>query len=276
MAGVDIIIAAADGLDLAVRIDGAGDPIVFLHGSGGGLESWADISAELAPDYQSWSMARRGWDPSGIPLQRNAFADEAADALAVVAHAAAETGRRVHLVGGSYGALVALHAAAVSTDHIASLAVYEPPVLQTGSHLEPVIGRYRAMTAAGELIEAMAMFVREAARMPEDVLRAGAPSEPPDPVQTRRAAAGVLRDLEAMAADSPDVTRWSSIAVPVLLMQGADTWEPIPTGMDQLAAVLPDPHRVIWAGQSHFATATAPSLVVATLREFLGTVRGRL
>lgn len=272
---MDTIVTGPDGIDLVVRVGGDGDPVVFLHGSGGGLESWAQIAGELSPEFQTRLVARRGWYPSGIPLRRNIFELEAADVLTVVSRAAAETGRRVHLIGGSYGALVALFAAAVSTEHIASLALYEPPVLQTGSHLEPVIDRYVAMTNAGELTAAMTMFVREAARMPESVLQASAPSEPPDPVQTQRAAAGVLRDLQAMAADSPDIDRWASIDVPVLLLQGSDTWQPIPSGMDQLAAVLPDVHRVIWAGQSHFATATAPSLVASTLRDFLRTVVDR-
>ncbi|CAN5669300.1 hypothetical protein BH09ACT7_BH09ACT7_31170 [soil metagenome] len=103
---MDIIVTAAAGIDLVVRVQGDGDPVVFLHGSGGGLQSWAEIAAALAPDFLTRLVARRGWWPSGIPLQRNTFADEAADTLAIAAHAAAETGRRVHLVSGSCGALV--------------------------------------------------------------------------------------------------------------------------------------------------------------------------
>lgn len=55
-------------------------------------------------------------------------------------------------------------------------------------------------------------------------------------------------------------------------MQGADTWEPMPTTMNALAAALPAARRVIWPGQSHFATVTAPDLVADALREFFAAV----
>ena len=75
-------------------------------------------------------------------------------------------------------------------------------------------------------------------------------------------------DLEALAADTDDMHRWSAVDLPVLLMQGADTWDPMPATMDRLAAVLPAVARVRWTGQSHFATSTDPALVAGTLRRF--------
>ncbi len=72
-----------------------------------------------------------------------------------------------------------------------------------------------------------------------------------------------------MAADDGDVGRWSAVSVPTLVMQGGDTWDPMPATMDRLAAALPRAERVVWAGQAHFATSTAPGLVADTLRRFL-------
>lgn len=57
--------------------------------------------------------------------------------------------------------------------------------------------------------------------------------------------------------------------MPVLLLQGAQTWDPMPATLDALAAVLPRVERVIWSGQAHFATRAAPQLVADTLRDFL-------
>jgi pimeloyl-ACP methyl ester carboxylesterase len=71
-----------------------------------------------------------------------------------------------------------------------------------------------------------------------------------------------------MADDGTALSRWSSITVPTLLMQGADTWEPMPTTMAALAAALPTARRVVWPGQSHFATMTAPDLVAGVLDQF--------
>jgi pimeloyl-ACP methyl ester carboxylesterase len=262
----DRTIAAADGTELVVRTSGHGPPIVFLHGSNGGLDSWAEI-AEGFPDYSVWIVARRGYRPSGIPLSPNTFATEADDVRLVVRAAAEQTGNRAHLVGGSYGATLALHAAKASTEHIASLALFEPPLLLSGKHLMPVLADYRKRYAAGEYTEALGVFVREVARIPEEVLVA-APSDPSDPDEAQRAATGALGDLEAMAADTADINRWTTIDVPILLMQGGDTWAPLATGMDDLAAALPAARRVVWDGESHFATSTVPELVVDALRGF--------
>jgi pimeloyl-ACP methyl ester carboxylesterase len=97
----------------------------------------------------------------------------------------------------------------------------------------------------------------------------------PDPAEARRSAIGWRHDLEALAGDGTDPARWSSITVPTLLMQGADTWEPMPTTMNALAAALPAARRIIWPGQSHFATMTAPDLVADALGEFFAEAPAR-
>ena len=66
----------------------------------------------------------------------------------------------------------------------------------------------------------------------------------------------------------------SAVTVPTLLMQGADTWEPMPSTLDALAAALPDVRRISWPGQSHFVTSTAPDLVADALRRFFAEVAG--
>jgi pimeloyl-ACP methyl ester carboxylesterase len=72
-----------------------------------------------------------------------------------------------------------------------------------------------------------------------------------------------------MASDETDVDRWTDITIPTLLMQGANSWPPIPSTMERLASVLPAAHRCVLVGQSHFATHTAPELFAAELRRFL-------
>jgi pimeloyl-ACP methyl ester carboxylesterase len=180
-------------------------------------------------------------------------------------------------VGASYGATLALHAAAASTENIASLALYEPPLLIAGGHLLPVLGKYKALLSGGDFDNATSLFVREVSRVPTALLEALAVAnadKEPDPAESRRSAIGSLRDLEALASDSTDMARWAGIDVPVLLLQGADTWEPVPSGMDQLAAALPHAQRVVFAGQSHFASTVAPLLVAEELRRFLTGLKG--
>jgi len=82
-------------------------------------------------------------------------------------------------------------------------------------------------------------------------------------------AIGCLHDLQAMAGDGTDITRWSDIDIPALLMQGSDSWPPIPSTMERLANAMPSASRALLDGQSHFATQTAPDLFAEKLLNFL-------
>jgi pimeloyl-ACP methyl ester carboxylesterase len=255
---VDTSVRSSDGTRLTVRRLGTGIPVVLLHGSGGGLHSWQAVAELLANRYELWLVCRRGYAPSDVPPGANSFRAEVADVRAVLAAA----GAPAHLVGSSYGATLALHAAGL--DGVRSLSLYEPPLFAAGPRLRPVLAAYRDMLAAGDEAGATLLFLSAVARVPAALLAALGGAEP-DPV----GAVGSLHDLEAMAADDGDLGRWSAVTRPTLVMQGADTWDPMPATMDRLAAVLPRAERVVWAGQAHFATSTAPDLVADTLRRFL-------
>ena len=270
MSDNDQEIRAADGVRLVVRRAGAGDPVVLLHGSGGGLHSWAPVAERLAGTYELWMPARRGYGPSDAPPGRKSFRDEVGDLSAVIDAA----GQPVHLVGGSYGATLALHAAAAEPGRLRSLAVFEPPLFAAGTSIGPLLDRYRAAVDRDDASEMFAVL-NEVTRVPPSIVAAfaaAAGDRRPDPAEARRSAIGWLHDLEALADDSTDPARWSSITVPTLLMQGADTWEPMPTTMSALAAALPAARRISWSGQSHFATMTAPDLVADALREFFAEI----
>lgn len=262
----DLEIRSSDGTRLVVRRVGAGDPVVLVHGSGGGLHSWAGVAPLLEEDFEVWMPARRGYGPSDVPPGPKSFEAEIADVLAVIEAA----GRPAHLVGASYGALLALHTAAKAPGSVRSLAIFEPPLFATGEAIGPLLERYRA---AFERDDAAGMFavLNEVTRVPAEIVAAvaaAAGDRKPDPVEERRSAVGWLHDLEALAGDSPDPKRWAALTVSTLLMSGAQTWEPMPSTMDALAGAIPGVRRVVWAGQSHFVTATAPGLVADALREF--------
>ena len=263
-------ITSADGTRLVVRKSGQGPPVVLVHGSNGGLDSWDPIRPLLEDDFELWVYARRGYLPSGMGTGPTTYAQEVDDAAAVIAAA----GGRAHLVGGSLGATIALHTA-VTTGGVLSLAIFEPALYAAGEAVAGLLGPFRELLAAGDVRAANRLFSEHAARIPTWVLDMFAPGPDPSP-QAMAEAVGCRHDLEAMAADSLDVDRWARIEVPVLLMQGADTWPPMPATMDALAAVLPDVTRAIWPGQSHFASHTAPELFAATVRRFLAAQSGGL
>lgn len=261
---------ASDGTELVLEVEGTGPPVVFVHGSSGGLDSWAEIAALLA-GYRTVRYARRNHPPSSTGRLPNRFGVEAEDLRRVLGFVGDTSGESAHVVGGSYGATVALHAAVGGGEHIASLALFEPPLLLCGTHLLPVLDRYRQICADARYAEALELFAREVACIPpEAVAAASFEPESEDLGRTTTLSAGA--DLEAMANDTQEVDRWAAITVPVLLMQGGQSWPPLPEGMDRLAVVLPQAQRVIWADQSHFATAMVPERVAEALQGFFATV----
>ncbi|WP_454788270.1 alpha/beta fold hydrolase [Mycolicibacterium lutetiense] len=264
------VLTTSDGTDLAWETTGTGAPVVFVHGSSGGLDSWAHIGRRLT-GHQVVRYARRNHPPSAVGVSPNSFAVEAADLEQVLRSVTDASGTGAHVVGGSYGATVALHAAVADTDRIASLALFEPPLLLSGAHLLPVLDLYRRLCAEARYAEAVELFAREVACVPSELVEAASfevESEEIGRITTLSAGA----DLEAMAHDGRDVDRWAAITVPVLLMQGGSSWPPLPEGMDRLAAVLPHAERVVWSDQSHFATAMVPERVAEALQRFFAAV----
>ncbi|MFG1607242.1 alpha/beta fold hydrolase [Actinoplanes sp. NPDC049265] len=250
---MELTITSADGTRLAVRRQGRGPAVVLVHGSAGGLDSFDPIAPYLEEQFELWVYARRGYAPSDTCRRPKIFDDDVADLRAAIA----ATGREAHVVGASYGAMVALHGAAEAR----SVALFEPPLFAAGdgTALKP----YRRLVHEGRIGAANRLFAEQVARVPAAMLGDGEIEGDP------REAIGCLHDLEAMAADDPAVSRWAAVSVPTLIMQGGDTWAPMPATMDALAAAIPKATRVVLPGQSHFATHTAPELFAAELTKFL-------
>ncbi|MFG1922618.1 alpha/beta fold hydrolase [Cryptosporangium sp. NPDC048952] len=259
---VETSVVAADGTRIVVRRSGRGRPVVLVHPTAGGLDSWAPVTPLVEDSYECWVYARRGYAPSDGCRSPKTFADDVGDLRAVLELA----GGSAAVVGASYGAIVALHAAGVPG--VEALVLFEPPLFAAGTD---VVDEYRDLVAAGDLAAATYLFADKVARVPSSLLAAlaperGAAADPGAPAE----AVGSLHDLEALAADPGDVERWADIGVPVQLLQGGDSWEPIPSTMDALARVLPKAPRVVFPGHLHFATHTAPDLFADAVRSFLG------
>ena len=104
---MDEWVTSGDGTRLAVRRRGSGRPLVLVHPSSGGLDSFDPI-VPLLDGWELWAYARRGYAPSGgSGDQPKTFADDVGDLQTVLAAA----GGPADVLGASYGATVALHAA---------------------------------------------------------------------------------------------------------------------------------------------------------------------
>lgn len=153
----------------AERAGSGGPPLTLVHGSlAPGWETWSE-QRELANDYSLVVLHRPGYPPNS-PLQSSDFNREATEVAAML-----EAG--THLVGHSYGAVVALLAAAAAPARLASLTLIEPPAF----------GVARGHPAVDELVERMTPIVTDRAQSRRTFLlrflEALGSSEPlPDPL----------------------------------------------------------------------------------------------
>lgn len=109
-----------------VHVEDAGEggtPAVLLHSSGMTSRQWRRLGERLAASRRVLVPDLAGYGRTS-PFVAPAF--DVAEDVAIAVAVARAAGGRVHLVGHSYGGLLALLAAGSGAIEIASLAVYEP------------------------------------------------------------------------------------------------------------------------------------------------------
>ncbi|WAL70849.1 alpha/beta hydrolase [Kitasatospora sp. YST-16] len=244
----------------ALLDDGAGPPLLLVHGSAGSPADWDGVLRGLG-GFRTARVRRRRYLPGPGPVPAHPVAVEAADVLAV----AALLDRPPLLVGHSSGATVALEAAAARPATFAGLVLYEPPLPVDGPVGGGASRRARAALAAGDRAGAMRIHLGENAGMPPALLEAVFA----DPAERERLAAGAdaqFADLDAIDALGPGTDRYRHLALPVTLLEGADSPRHLRHTLTALAAALPDARRVTLPGQGHTAHVTGPHLLAAEIR----------
>ena len=124
----------ANGLTFHVQRAGDGPDVILIHGVTGDLSIWFLCKAmtELATTHRVTAFDLRGHGYSDVPPSGYTSADHAADLLAIMDEIGAT---RAKLVGHSFGAVVALHAAVLAPGRVEALVLSDPyfPALR---HLE--------------------------------------------------------------------------------------------------------------------------------------------
>ena len=106
---------------------GAGSPMLLIHGSfSNGPATWAGQMDELRHHHRLIVVDRRGHGQSPAEPRPYTIASDAVDALEAADRAGAG---EIHVVGHSYGGMVALEMARIAPHRIRSLHLIEPPYL---------------------------------------------------------------------------------------------------------------------------------------------------
>jgi pimeloyl-ACP methyl ester carboxylesterase len=119
--------ARTDGVELEYEDSGTGEPVVFIHGAFI-ADTFRPLLAEpsLAGHYRLILYHRRGYAGSSRASEPVSVARQAADCRALLRHLDVE---RAHVMGHSYGAIVALQLALDTPSVVHSLALLEPGLM---------------------------------------------------------------------------------------------------------------------------------------------------
>lgn len=208
-----------------------------MHGSVNGAHaSWADLRRKV----RGWTLVapnRRGYHPR-TPASREDFRADASDIAQLC-------DRPVHLVGHSYGAIVALLVAARTPGTIKSLTLVEPPPLPS-VHGSPEVGdwvrKMASLRTAGPVEPAafLAVFMQ----------LVGGPAEAADYSDQLHGPVELLRSsVPAWTADPP----WRLLAasrIPALVLSGGHS-AVFEAAADDVAERMAGVRRVL-AGAGHF------------------------
>jgi pimeloyl-ACP methyl ester carboxylesterase len=263
------------GAELHYLDRGAGPDVVLLHGGMADCQSWLPQVQALEQRFRVISFSRRHHSPNRNPAPGDTFglADDVQDLAALLDTLGM---RAPHLVGTSYGALVALAFALERPTAVASLVLCEPP-----------LHAWACDTVAGRAL--LRRFLAQAwnpARVAfddGDPLRAlrlltdamsGAPVFERLPPQR---VASALRNAPAMAALTRSRNPFAALpraqvaalAMPVLLLRGEGTSGLHACVMDALGATLPGATVVVIPGARHAPASDNAPAFNAALLEFL-------
>ncbi|CAN5923446.1 alpha/beta hydrolase [soil metagenome] len=260
---------------LFVTDRGEGDVVVLLHSGGMSSRQWRLLGDVLsarwrvvAPDLLGSGSSPRFVDDPSFELQW--------DVDSVLA--SLPDGGPVHLVGHSYGAILALKIAQQHPARVRSLALYEPPAW--GLLEEP--GDHAALAALAELARDP-VFADEALGGGEAWLRAfvdfwsgpGSWERMPPPGRAAFLEVGrkVFREVRSLMRDRTSAADYASVTVPTLLLCGGVSPLPEQRVMAHLAGALPNASTVRFERAGHMGPLTHAADVNDAIAHHLAFVR---
>lgn len=247
-------VTSADGTEIAFERTGSGSPLVLVTGGATNDHTrWeqAGVRPAFAEHCTVYAMDGRGRGESG-DADEYALEREVEDVTAVVD----AIDGPVTLLGHSVGALYSLEAA-LRTDNLGKLILYEPPIA-VGDHelgVEEVAAEIEALLSDDEKEQALVLFLQAVGGLSSaelDALRS-APTW-----QDRVDVAHIIpRGLRATDEYEFDASRFADLPTPTLLLSGSESPPLYSDGIKALNRTLPNSRIVTFDGHAHVAMLTA-------------------
>mgnify|MGYP000703192913 CR=1 FL=1 len=244
-------------------IDGAGPPLVLIHGVGGALDSWDFLVERLRPHYRLIRYDLRGHGASAKLPGPYALRDFVDDHIALLDHLGLAS---TDVAGFSLGGLIAQALALEYPFRVARLALISAIGARTPE--ESAKARARADTlatqgATGHLAAAVDRWFTAAfqAAHPEIVAQRKRASLANDP----HCYAAAYRAL----ADSDMIDELHRIPHRTLVMTGELDGGSTPRMSAAMAGRMPDARLIVLPGLKHSVLLESPATVAGHLLDFL-------
>ena len=256
-----------DDVELEYEVVGRGETVVLIHGSHV-ADAFLPLSTEAAlSTYDLVRYHRRGFAACTKPDASLSIAEQAQDCEALLRHLGVE---RAHVVGHSYGGVIALQLAVQAPELVHTLVLEEPALLAVPSgeaffgEMAPIVEMY----GAGDKGGAVRAFLQLVGRSNSDeIIDKAAPGG----VDQAMTDADTFFQIEL-----PTLQEWSSfsgdeaksIDAPVLFMLGEDSLPMFHEGRDLVRSWLPQTEVAIIPDACHLLQMENPAAVGEALTEF--------
>ena len=249
---------------------GSGPAVIAIHGSLSNARQWRSLAERLSDRFRVLSLDLYLTQGDGGPQVGDfSFADDVAFVEALLAEHAP-----VHLVGHSYGGVVAARAAFNQRDKLASLTLIEPSCFhllgKSGAHFEEIM----ALRNGGLAFAAKNDPAGQARHFIEYWMGPQAWVTMPE-----RRQAAILTSLKRLDADwlgtlhAHSLDDYRGLNVQALLLRARDTRRPSSHLVDLIGGALPNAQRAEVASGGHMSPITNPDAVNNEIERFLMALR---
>lgn len=258
---------------IGLRIEGSGPPIVLLHSSMSSKSQWRELIESLRDRYRLIAIDLLGYGESATPGNSYSLRDEV-DLVESVLARELQPGEQFHLIGHSYGGIIALQLAAQERQQrVRSLSLFEPIAFHLlpdrdpdRAELEAVRREISGLLDAGDAHGGAACFV-------DCWSGAGAFAQLREERQSVLASQvpKILLEYRAVADEARNAAAYRRIDVPMCLVAGR--WSP--EVAQRLTTIFTEilPHASYFeVSAGHMAPITHPELVNPIFEQFLRAV----
>ena len=254
------------------RESGSGTGVVCIHCNASSSSQWRPLMDRLAQSHRVLAPDTHGagrgpaWpDDRALTLR---------DEVALLKPVFARAGEPFALIGHSYGAAVALHAALLQPERVRALVLYEPtlfalidaasPMPNAADGIRQTVALAAAELSRGDRGAAAEVFI-------DYWMGEGAWSAKPE--AQRSAIEAAVVNVQgwggALFGDTTPLAAFRALKMPVLLMQGSETTPSARAVATLLARTLPRVETLTLRGLGHMGPVTHPEQVDEAIDGFL-------